>query len=126
MLLILGLLVPTAASSEVLDKFPSLPELWLATGMAMLIGTLLAYASRWTLLVTWPLSVWCIGFGLLQDFHSPEIGRAVLREGGWSIAVNWHLIAFASAAWPLLFLVRRWKPREPSGAIPACMPPPRH
>lgn len=119
LLTMLGIFVPTAARSEVLDKYASSPGLWLAVGATILVSMILACVSRWTLLVTWPLGFWVFGFGLLQDFHSSEVGPAVFQEGGWLIAINWHLMALASAAWPLLLAIQRWKPSVRSGALAA-------
>jgi hypothetical protein len=107
LLAMLGAALPSVALGEVLDKYPTVPQGWLALGGGILLGILLAAASRWTLLLTWPVLAWVFGVGLLEELYGFGMWRAVLREGGWPVVINWHLMVLASVAWPLLILIGR-------------------
>lgn len=113
---LLGALSSSAARAEVLDKYSDPGWIVLIVGAAALSGLLLALWSLWTLLITWPVSLWVFGFGLMAEFHAPDMRPALMQEGGWQLAMIWHSMALVGGAWPLALLLLR-RPAAPAASL---------
>lgn len=108
-------LAPANAFAEVMDKEPSIPEVWLWTAIFATVCALLSQEREWLPIVVWPVSA---GYALaqLEDLLDPYVGPEILAEAGYGYVIPAYLavglnLMFAPgiAAWGL-FQRRRLNP----------------
>jgi len=108
---LLALAVVTPTSAEVMDKELSVPAIW---GWAILGGLagVVAIRLRWWLgLITLPLAAWG-PFGALAEFHSFDVGPAIVREAGanygnHAIAALLSVVVLHGSVWATRSWMRR-------------------
>lgn len=85
------------AYAEVIDKVPSVSQIWgvaVASGVACLA---LTYFRRWFLVLAAAFpAVWF--FSLFLEIHSPDVGPALLIEAGRGYIAQAYLAAFSVVA----------------------------
>jgi hypothetical protein len=112
------ILLPTTALAEVMDKEPSLREIWSRSALSIVVAALLGRWKWWLPILIWPLST-LYAVGLLLELHDPYVGPAILHEAGWSYIVQGHVAAFACIAGPLATIawsVLRYRNARPSSS----------
>ncbi len=98
---------PQFALAEVMDKEPTVAELWAWSGLYVGLALLLARRSPWLPCLVWPFSALNASVGLGELLDS-AVGPAILAEAGWGYVVQaWATVAIngvsplAIAAWSL-------------------------
>ena len=110
--LCVGVLVPTTALAEVMDKEPSLLTMWGATAAFVTLALLLSQWKRWAALLIWPLSA-AFGLAMLSELLDRSVGNAILVEAGPAYAAQGYVSAALSCLAPLILFA--WGRRSPSG-----------
>ena len=94
-------LLGTSAAAEVMDKLPTLPSLWFWAALASLFSLALVRVRWWLVFIVLPAAVFC-PLGLVLEFHSQDVGPAILQEAGASYVLQAHLalllVVLANAA----------------------------
>jgi hypothetical protein len=98
-----------AALFEVMDKEPSLLQVWslfLSVGVG---GFLLCRYRNWLLAVVLPIALF-LASGHLSELHDPFVGPAIAREAGRDYFTQSYIAMAVGVALPFLgMLKRRWK-----------------
>ena len=97
-LLLFLLLIPLAASAEVMDKEPSALSLWLWALVPIAPALLAARYRPWLLLLILPAPL-LFFTAQIAEVSDPHVGPAILQEAGsLYVAVSWAgLVALAAA-----------------------------
>jgi hypothetical protein len=93
-----------AALFEVMDKEPSLLEVWILFLTLGIGGFLLCRYRRWMLAVVLPLIFFCI-YGHLMELHDPSVGPAIVREAGQSYVTQSSIVTALAVSLPFLGIV---------------------
>ena len=110
--------VPCTAFAEVMDKEPSVGQVWL---LAIPVAFIAFFACRfkpWFAVLTLPLPLLYIGW-FISEALDPSVGPAILAEAGWSYFVACALAFVVVVAAHILGVMawhRRRPTRPPSGS----------
>ena len=97
-----------AAIFEVMDKAPSLFDIWsLALGIGV-GGFLLCRFRHWFLAAVLPVAL-LFSVGLLQELHDPSVGKYILTEAGRGYYLQSYLAMLVQILLPCLGLIDRRK-----------------
>jgi len=105
---VMPLLVMNAfiALFEVMDKEPSLLQVWLLFLLVGVGGLLLcSYRSR-LLAVVLPVAL-ILAWRHLSELHDPSVGPAIAREAGRAYFTQSYIVMALGVALPLLGMIKR-------------------
>jgi hypothetical protein len=95
--------------AEVMDKEPSLTQIWTEFGVLILLGTGLTLLHRWLALLVVPI-IFLYAFGTLDELQDPYVGPAMLHEAGRGYVIQSYLaVILALTAPPIALLAKRPK-----------------
>ena len=106
------LVLTTQAHAEVMDKEPSLSEVWLVALPAAIVSLIACRFSPWWTLLTVPIFLLYLA-SFINEVTDPFVGPAILAEAGWtyvagcSIAFLFVAAAHAAGVWWRRNVVRR-------------------
>lgn len=102
--MVLLLLVPTPAAAEIIDKMPSIGQLWIFNGIIVALVLLAWLWKKWLGVLLWVFAAFFVGLGI-EDAYSPGMEEAILNELGQ----RWfdHLWGSTLAVWslPIFWLI---------------------
>lgn len=95
-----------AAFFEVMDKEPSLLQIWLLFLFVGVGGFLLCRYRRWLSAVVLPIALF-IAWGHLSELHDPFVGPAIAREAGRGYFTQSYIVMAIGVALPFLGMIKR-------------------
>jgi hypothetical protein len=97
-----------AALFEVMDKEPSLLQIWSSALIIGVGGFFLCRYRPWALAVVLPIVLF-LSTGHLLELHDPFVGKHILREAGRTYFVQSYIAMAIQVVLPCLSLVVRRK-----------------
>ena len=95
-----------AAIFEVMDKEPSLLQVWLLFLFVSVGGFLLCRYRSWLLAVVLPLALF-LAWGHLSELHDPFVGPAIAREAGRDYFIQSYIAMALGVVLPFLGMIKR-------------------
>jgi hypothetical protein len=92
--------------AEVMDKEPSLTQIWTEFGALILLGTGLTLLHRRLVLLLLPF-IFLFAFGTLDELQAPDVGPAILLEAGRGYVVQRYLAVILALSAPVVALVAK-------------------
>ena len=107
--------IPCRAFAEVMDKEPSVGQIWLLAIPASFVAFYACRFNPWLAVLTLPLPV-LYAAGFISEALDPSVGPAILAEAGWSYVLAFALAFVAVGAAHIVGMVawRRRRPTRPS------------
>jgi hypothetical protein len=114
---VMPLLVMTtfAALFEVMDKEPSLLQVWFLFLLVGVGGFLLCRYRIWLLALVLPITL-LLAWGHLSELHDPLVGPAIAREAGHPYFTQSYIAMALALALPLLGMIKR-RQKLPSARV---------
>lgn len=97
-----------AALFEVMDKEPSLLDVWVIALVLGIGGFLLSRYRYWLLFAVLPLSLFFV-LGHLSELNDPSVGPNIVREAGQSYVEQSYIAMAVAVILPCLGIIRRRK-----------------
>ena len=94
-----------AALFEVMDKEPSLLQVWLLFLFVGMGGFILCRYRRWLLAVVLPIALF-LAWGHLAELHDPFVGPHIAREAGHAYFTQSYIAMASGMALPFLGMIR--------------------
>ena len=91
---------------EVMDKEPSLLQIWFLFLLVGVGGFLLCRYRSWLLAVVLPIALF-LAWGHLSELHNPFVGPAIAREAGRAYFTQSDIAMALGMAFPLLGMIKR-------------------
>jgi len=91
---------------EVMDKEPSLLQVWLLFFSVGVGGFLLCRFRGWLLAVVLPVALF-LAWAHLSELHDPFVGPAIAREAGRDYFTQSYIAMALALALPLLGMIKR-------------------
>jgi hypothetical protein len=95
-----------AALFEVMDKEPSLPQVWFLFLLVGVGGFLLCRYRIRLLALVLPITLF-LAWGHLSELHDPFVGPAIAREAGHHYFTQSYIAMVLALALPLLGMIKR-------------------
>jgi hypothetical protein len=95
-----------AALFEVMDKEPSLLQVWLLFLFVGVGGFLLCRYRSWLLAVVLPIALF-LAWGHLSELHDPFVGADIAREAGRDYFTQSYIAMALGVALPFLGMIKR-------------------
>ena len=93
---------------EVMDKEPSLLQIWTLCLVVGVGGFLLSRFRYWLILIVLPVAL-ILAWGQLSELHDPFIGPDILREAGYSYVAQSYVAMAIAVILPSVGALLRWK-----------------
>lgn len=97
---------------EVMDKEPSLVQIWLLSLVIGVGGFFLARYRYWLLAVVLAVAA-VLAWSQLSELRDPLVGPAIVREAGYSYVVQSYVAIAIALMLPLIGAIVKWKRRSP-------------
>src|SRR5262245_38560418 len=95
--------------AEVMDKEPSLTQIWTEFAVLVLLGIGLTLLHRRLVLLVLPF-IFLFAFGTLDELQDPSVGPAILHEAGRGYVIQCYLaVILALVAPPVAIVVKQPK-----------------
>jgi hypothetical protein len=95
-----------AALFEVMDKEPSLLQVWFLFLLVGVGGFLLCRYRSWLLAMVLPIVLF-LAWGHLSEMHDPFVGPAIAREAGRAYFTQSYMAMAMGVVLPLLGMIKR-------------------
>src|SRR6266487_308181 len=96
---------------EVMDKEPSLVQIWLLSLVLGLGGFFLTKHRYWSLPVVLTIAM-VLAWFQLSELRDPLVGPVIIREAGYSYVVQSYIAIALALMLPLIGAVVKWKRRS--------------
>jgi hypothetical protein len=96
---------------EVMDKEPSLVQIWIVSLVFGVGGFFLANYRYWLLAVVLCIAV-LLAWSHLSELHEPTVGPAIIQEAGYNYVVQSYVAITIAFLLPLIGAVMKWKRRN--------------
>lgn len=98
---------------EVMDKEPSLLQIWVVSLVLGIGGFVLARYKYWLPLVVLAFAL-ILAWSQLFELRDPFVGPAIVREAGYSYVVQSYLAIAIALSLPVIGAIIKWKQERPS------------
>lgn len=120
---------PRLVVAEVMDKMPTVGEMWATSTLLAAVAVILCCVHRWFAYVLFPLA-YVFALGLVKELSDTSFGGAVLREAGLEYILHSHASAFLPPAailttFTVILCLRDGKRRNTEQDAPADADKPR-
>ena len=93
---------------EVMDKEPSLVQVWVVSLVLGVGGFFLAKYRYWLMAIVFVIAA-LLGWSQLSELSDPQVGPVIIREASYSYAVQSYFAIAIALVLPFIGGVVKWK-----------------